>query len=288
MLTVFTPVYNRAETLTRLYESLQKQTCTDFEWLIIDDGSTDDTPKLAQSFLWEPRFPVRYQRKENGGKHTAHNLALTLAQGTWFLCVDSDDYLTQDAVQTLTAELKDLQPNRGIIAYKQDVSGKRLSREFPEDLQYSYMNELIIEHGCAGEFTLIFPTALVREYPFPVFPGERFVTESVVYDQIDRNCRMLLLPKVITVCEYQPDGYSQNVSRLMATNPCGYSLYFMQRVDVSPSWKGKIVSAGKYWCFRWRGRNCVVSYTGKHKLLTGLGIPLGMIFHIYYKWVRKF
>ena len=101
-LTVFTPAYNRAVTLPRLYESLLRQTCFDFEWLIIDDGSSDDTSRLIHSFTGEGKFPVRYVYKENGGKHTAHNLALEEAEGEWFLCVDSDDTLAPDAVEMVT------------------------------------------------------------------------------------------------------------------------------------------------------------------------------------------
>ena len=102
-LTLFTPTYPRSPMLPRLYESLRDQTCHDFEWLIIDDGSADDTADVVQSFTGEGTFPVRYQHKENGGKHTAYNLALELAAGRLFFCVDSDDYLAPDAVERVVS-----------------------------------------------------------------------------------------------------------------------------------------------------------------------------------------
>ncbi len=288
MLTVFTPAYNRAGTLPRLFESLLRQNSRDFEWLIIDDGSQDDTQAVAEGFAKAASFPVRYHKKENGGKHTAYNTALELAQGQWFLCVDSDDMLADNAVEMILKTAEKLAEDQGIIAYKQDLSGKRLSGEFPENLELTGFNELVLSHGCSGEFTLIFPTALAKQYPFPVFDGERFVTESVIYDRLDVVCRMGLLREVVTLCEYQEDGYSQNVDGIIARNPKGYSMYFMQRIDVYPSLKQKMITAGKYWCFRWMGGKPPVRYAGKHRLLTGLCLPLGLIFRVYYKFVRGF
>ena len=287
-LTVFTPTYNRASMLPRLYESLRSQTCHDFEWLIIDDGSVDDTAGVAQSFTGEGIFPVRYQHKENGGKHTAYNLALELAAGGLFFCVDSDDYLAPDAVERVISAAGDLGPEQGIIAYKQNTTGKLLSNSFPEEVRFSTFNDLWLKHGCGGEFSLIFPTELARKYPFPVFSGERFVTESVVYDRISPECEMLLLPRAVTVCEYQPDGYSQNANVVMAKNPSGFCLYFMQRIDLMPSMISKLVCAGKYWCFRWISKNKTLRYTGKHRIICGLGWVLGLAFRGYYKVVRGF
>lgn len=288
MLTIFTPAYNRAGTLPRLFESLMRQSCLDFEWLIIDDGSQDDTQAVVDGFTKTAGFPLRYHKKENGGKHTAYNMALELAQGEWFFCVDSDDILADEAVEMILKTAEKLTDNQGIIAYKSDFSGKRLSGEFPENLEQTGMNELVLKHGCSGEFTLIFPTALARKYPFPVFAGERFVTESVIYDRLDPVCRMYLLRESVMICEYQADGYSQNINGIIARNPKGYSMYFMQRIDVYPSFKQKIITAGKYWCFRWMGGKPSVCYTGKHRVLTGLCLPLGLVFRVYYKLVRGF
>lgn len=287
-LTVFTPTYNRAAMLSRLYDSLLTQTSYDFEWLIIDDGSTDETKKTAQRFTGEGRFPVRYYYKENGGKHTAHNLAVTLAAGGWFFCVDSDDFLAPNAVEQIVFSAKQLKEDQAIAAYKKDTKGNRLSGEFPAGLRFSKFNDLFAVYHCGGEFSLIFPTKLAREFPFPVFEGERFVTESVVYDRINQKCEMLLLPQAVTICEYQPDGYSQNANAVMARNPSGFCLYFMQRIDLMPTFTAKLTCAGKYWCFRWISKNRSLRYTGRHCLACGLGWPVGLVFRVYYKFVRGF
>lgn len=285
-LTIFTPTYNRMTTLPRLYESLAAQNATDFEWLVVDDGSSDDTPRLLRRYMEEASFPIRYERKENGGKHTAYNRGLELAEGDYFFCVDSDDLLAPGAVRQILQAANLREKNRGIVAYKEDLSGRRLSEEFPSELESCPFYELSLVHGCSGEFSLVFPTELARQFPFPVFAGERFVTESVVYDRISPVCPMLLLPAVVTLCEYQQEGYSSNANAVMARNPAGYCLYFMQRMDVLPSVKGRMISAGKYWCFRFISGNQTLKYRGKHRLLWLAGWPLGVLFRIYYK-VRR-
>ncbi len=286
MLTVFTPAYNRADMLPRLYRSLCEQTCDDFEWLIIDDGSTDDTAMVVQSFIDEKKVNIRYCKKENGGKHSAHNLALEQAAGAWFLCVDSDDLLAPDAVAKLAEKRTQLNGEQGIIAYKQDFGGRLLSGAFPEGIQKTQMYRLTAEYGCQGEFSLAFATDFARQFPFPVFDGERFVTECVVYDRMDRNGEFALLPEVVTVCEYQAGGYSSDASRLMRNNPAGYCLYFLQRIDLQRSLKQRMITAGKYWCFRWICKRKELKYDGKHRILVALSVLPGLFFRIYYKLLR--
>lgn len=286
MLTVFTPAYNRANMLPRLYQSLCDQSCKDFEWLIIDDGSADDTTSVVQSFIDEGKINIRYCKKENGGKHTAHNLALEQAAGEWFLCVDSDDLLAADAVSKLMAKAAQLNGENGIIAYKEDLNGRLLSDSFPEAICRTQMYRLAADYGCSGEFSLAFLTDFARKFPFPVFVGERFVTECVVYDRMDQQGQFALLPEVITVCEYQADGYSSDSSRLMKKNPSGYCLYFMQRIDLQMSFLQRAIHAGKYWCFRWICKRPELAYDGKHKALVALATIPGMFFRMYYKLFR--
>ena len=287
MFTIFTPAYNRAGTLPRLYRSLCDQAYKDFEWLIIDDGSKDDTASVVQAFLDEEKLNIRYFKKENGGKHTAHNLALEKALGEWFLCVDSDDVLAQDAVSKLVEKVNQLDGANGIVAYKEDFNGKRLSDCFPKDVQKTQMYRLAADYGCKGEFSLVFSTDFARKFPFPVFAGERLVTECVVYDRMDQQGEFALLPEVITVCEYQADGYSSDATRLMKQNPSGFCLYFMQRIDLQRNLKQRMLHAGKYWCFRWICKRKELKYDGKHRVLVLLAIIPGLVFRSYYRVFRK-
>ena len=280
-LTLFTPAYDRAATLPRLYESLKKQTCFDFEWLIIDDGSTDGTAGLAGGFTGEEKFPVRYIYKENGGKHTAYNRALEEAAGDWFLCLDSDDTLAPTAVADILTAAEGLPERTGIASYKTDLEGKLLGRPFPAGLDFAKMREL------RGEYAYAFPTGWAKQFPFPVFPGERFISECVVYDRMDAQGRMRLLPKVTMPCEYQRDGYSSGINGLMARSPRGFCLYFLQRIDLTAG-RARLVTAGKYQCFRLMGGKGAPVYPGPHKLTAALAWPLGLCFRLYYKLLRGF
>lgn len=283
-ITVFTPAYNREKTLPRLYDSLCEQTSFDFEWLIVDDGSTDNTQTVVSAFS-SNRFPIHYIKKENGGKHTAYNLALQYAEGKHFLCVDSDDFLASDAIESLC---KTVSFKFGICAYKATADRKILSLAFPPGLKETTSFELYSKFNCSGEYTFVYPLHIARKVPFPVFPGEPFITESVVFDQLDKLCKVRLLPKVITICEYQPDGLSARTNELMKRNPAGYCLYFMQRIDLVNSFSKRLLMAGKYQCFGILARKNRTTYRGKHRLLTAVSFPLGLLFLIYYKLFRGF
>ena len=288
LLTVFTPAYNRARTLPRLYESLLAQECTDFEWLIVDDGSLDDTAEICQSYTHEMKFPVRYLYKENGGKHTAYNLALKEATGTYFWCVDSDDLLAPDAIQVIKDVVCHLEENQGICSYKTDLKGNMLGGPFPEGISSAGLWELTHRYGRGGEFALTFPTEFAKRFPFPVFKGEHFVTESVIYDRMEREQKLYLLPKVTNICEYQQEGYSNNIDGMMKRNPSGYCLYYLQRIDMMVSFAARAACAGKYWCFRSFSGQTELRYAGDHRLFVTLSRPLGLVFQLYYKLIRKF
>ena len=287
-LTIFTPTYNRCNLLPRVYQSLLNQGSLDFEWLIIDDGSTDITKEVVDSFLNNGKFPVRYYRKNNGGKHTAHNTAVDLASGDYFMCLDSDDWLADNAIYNLLNVLDECSPYEGVIAYKVDETNKLLSDVFPVGLSKTTTVELTLDCDCNGEFVLVYPTLLLCNNHFPVFKGESFITESVLYDNLSKQCFMCLLPKVICVCEYQNEGYSKQINKVMKNNPAGYCLYFMNRIDLQRTIGKRLICAGKYYCFRWFAKKQVIKYNGNYRKSVVLGVPLGWLFWIYYKVIRGF
>lgn len=287
MLTIFTPTYNRADKLERIFISLCKQNCLDFEWLIIDDGSTDHTQDVVKSFMKAAPFSIRYCFQNNGGKHRAYNRALMLARGEFLFCVDSDDWLPEHAVRYIEAASKDLISKQYIVAYKLDEKGRQLSGEFP-DAPVTSIRELDEKYRCNGEFSLVFPMGLARQYPFPEFDGERFITESVVYDRIDLAAQPKLLPKTLTICEYQSEGLTNNLNKIMKNNPAGYCLFFVQRIDIQSSFVKRVICAGKYQCFCLFAGNKKTTYNGRHRFLVTLSTPVGWAFACYYKWRRGF
>lgn len=284
LLTVFTPAYNRSGKIKQIYDSFKY--VRNFEWLIVDDGSEDDTENIVNDLIKESVIDIRYIKKENGGKHTAHNLAVDFAKGKYFMCLDSDDYVSKKGFELLINTLGTLDENEGIVAYKCDYENILLSEEFPDLESVESIYELNCRYSCHGEFVFVFPTDLLKKNKFPVFKGESFITESVLYDKL--KCKMKLLPQIIQVCEYQTDGLSNRLNEIMKKNPIGYTLYFMQRIDMQDSLVKKIIYAAKYWSFYLFSNHKKINYDGINSFLVLCSFPLGVIFCLYYKLRRGF
>lgn len=290
MLTIFTPTYNRAALLPRVYESLLRQSDRDFEWLIVDDGSTDGTKEVVERMMAEGRMEIVYHRKDNGGKHTAHNAAVELARGDWFLCVDSDDMLAHDAVAHVTKAICHLsERDCCLAAHKEDRgTGHWLGTPFPEgDRERCGMYGWNCQ-GAAGEYALAFKTSVLKQFLFPVIPGERFVGECVLYDRMElAGYTVCPLNDVLEVCEYQPDGLSDRFYRLMLSNPVGYQIYHGQRIDLVRSLKERMGHCIRYQAFRRMKRDDHYRYAGPHRGLTALMWLPGAVGAMYYKSKAK-
>lgn len=229
MLTICTPTYNREKLLFDLYESLKKQTSKDFEWIIIDDGSTDCTGQKVKVWIEKEKdFPIRYIKKENGGKHTAVNIGIELAAGDYFMIVDSDDFLTNDAVEIIHHEFIKLLPGQfaGIgfnkIFENGDIVGKTFAGEFVDATNFERS-----KFGIQGDKAEVFFVNVINQYRFPVFKEEHFLTEAIVWNRIAHDgFKFRWINKGVYVCRYQPDGLSMSSGTLKSYN--GYSLYIKE------------------------------------------------------------
>lgn len=231
-ITVFTPTYNRAYIIENLYRSLQRQSYTDFEWLVIDDGSSDNTEELFESFCREQNpFPIRYVKKENGGKCRAINRGLELAQGELFFTVDSDDYLTDDALEKVVqweAELPKDQNFCGIIANRGTTPDSTPNTLF--DWEYMDGNAFDLYNGIDGEKALIFYTDIHRRYLYPEFEGERFMTEAVTWNRMAWDgYKIRYYNDIIWIWEYKPDGLTKAGYKVFLDNPQGTALFFREK-----------------------------------------------------------
>lgn len=241
MLTIFTPTYNRANLLGRLYKSLKEQSRKDFVWLIVDDGSSDNTKAIIDGFISENEINIRYIYRENGGKMRAHNQGVMLCDTELFFCVDSDDYITCDAVENIYncwEEKKNLYSGTkdvgGIVAHKGKSETELLgSTEFPKNAGFSTLRGLYLS-GFRGETTLIFKTEALKRHLFPEFDGEKYVPEDVVYDKIDSEYELIVMDKIITVCELVSEGYTDQAAKLRKDNPKGWHIYYEQRMVMTP------------------------------------------------------
>lgn len=240
-ITLFTPTYNRAYIIEKLYRSLQRQSIKLFEWLVIDDGSTDDTAQLFDKWLREDNgFQIRYYKTSNGGKHRAVNCGLDLAKCEYFMVVDSDDYLTDDAVEKLCQWLKAIEDDNslmGVIANK-GYSTLETPNEYFKDsfLDKSFLDMNLYEEDgrkvLSGERAICFKTEFHRQYKYPEFDGEKFVTEAVVYNRMANDgFNMRFFNDIIWIYEYQADGLSQSGGELYLKNPKGYGLWVREKAD---------------------------------------------------------
>ena len=242
-ISVITPTYNRAYILRQCYESLCAQTDPNFEWVVVDDGSTDDTDVLVQSFIAENRIPICFIRQENGGKHRAHNTAVQHATGELVVCLDSDDMLTEDAI-AVARRLWQQQSKpgiTGILALRGDPEHRRpICTALPIGVTTATMFDLNNRYGFSGDTVLFFRTDLLRMIPFATFEGERFIPETNLYVDIDRHGKMLLLNQVLYLCAYLPDGLTAKFHRLLTGNPNGTADTYYKCMRMAADLKTKL------------------------------------------------
>lgn len=224
-LTIFTPTYNRADELHRLYESLCRQSDGRFTWLIVDDGSTDNTESIVARWINEGRINIDYHKQSNAGKSQAHNVGVDMCRTDLFVCVDSDDYLTDDAVEQIHSceNALDQENCVGILAFK-DVT------TLASDVSYSTLYDAYTKHGLRGDTMLVYKTAVISKFSFPLFSGEKFVPESYLYDLLDTCGQLYILRRVLYKCEYLPGGYTSNMARLLCNSKQAYMAYIEQRL----------------------------------------------------------
>lgn len=288
LITVFTPTYNRVSTLTRTFESLCRQRMTDFEWLIVDDGSTDDTEMLVEDFKRNSTFDIRYIKQTNGGKHRAYNRAVKLAKGELFFTVDSDDWLPEcslSKIQILSGLILSSEIIGGLIALKEYPSHNLIGKSFSVESDCISLAS-IEKNGDGGERSIVIKTDVAREFPFPSIVGEKFMTEAVVYDAVGAKYRFITRNDVLTTCEYLSDGLSSNPYRLMVKNPGGYMLYYAQRACQTQSFKQSLEYTLRYCGFErlYKGSLTFSQHNIRKKWLYYILCPLGKCVAWYYKY----
>lgn len=224
-LTIFTPAYNRAHTIGRTYRSLLRQTCQDFEWLVIDDGSSDNTRDLVESWIAEKKIPIRYIRQENQGMHGAHNTAYQNIFTELNTCIDSDDFMPDDAVEKIIRFWNSISEDKkkkyaGIIGLDQTVDGKIIGSKFTTQETTTWE---FYAHGGYGDKKLVYRSDIIRQFPlYPIFKGEKYVSLGSLYTLIDQKYKVLTLNEPLVVVEYQPDGSSYNMYSQYIRNPHGF------------------------------------------------------------------
>lgn len=248
-ITVFTPTFNRAFCLGNLYKSLVNQTCDDFYWLIIDDGSQDNTKSLVNSWILEKRIVIEYVYKENGGMHTAHNSAYDYIKTELSVCIDSDDLMTNDGIEKILNFWNYNKSDKcgGIYALDMDKSGKIIGEKFPDDLlffqgwgcktiYYGERNEKKV--NITGDKKFIAVTKILNQYPkIPVFEGEKYYSLYFKQHFIERDYKILILNEPVCIVEYLTDGSSATMFAQYLKNPKGFQHYRILMMNLAPSFK---------------------------------------------------
>jgi glycosyltransferase involved in cell wall biosynthesis len=236
--TVFTPTFNRAQTLPRVYESLKGQTFTDFEWLVVDDGSTDGTRDLIKHWLSEAPFGVRYFYQPNRGKHVADNLSVREALGRFHATLDSDDWYVPNALETFLAVWETIDPAErerfvGVVGLCAAPSGAIIGSPFPTDPLDTTYSEAHSRHRVVGDKAGMGRVDVVRRFLHPVIPNERLIMESIQYQRIGRDYRIRCVNKILMVKDYQPGGLSARTREGLKQNPRTAKRFFRQKLDES-------------------------------------------------------
>lgn len=240
MITVFTPSYNREKELKQLYKSLLKQDFKNFEWLIVDDGSSDNTKEVVSKWKVEKKIKIKYIYKKNGGKQSAYNLGLDKCRGDIFLCIDSDDILKSNVLKNIENDFKKIVDDENIagIAYLQSYIGNKkkiIGSEFPSDNMICTYYDMYNKYNVNGDKLIVLKTSTAKKYYFPMIEGEKFVPEALIFNRISKDYKFLFINKIAAHKEYLEGGYSNNYFNLVKRNPKGNTLYFKELYEFQPS-----------------------------------------------------
>ncbi|MFD2214008.1 glycosyltransferase family 2 protein [Metabacillus endolithicus] len=283
-LTIFTPTYNRAYCLDICYESLVKQTNKDFLWMIIDDGSSDNTREIVEKWIKENLVQIQYIKQENQGMHGAHNTAYENIQTELNICIDSDDYMPVDGVEKILHfwDKYGSEQVSGIIGLDSFRNGKVIGTRLPEHLEKSTLFNLYNKHQVKGDKKLVLRTELTRKYPYPIFENEKYVGLAYKYHKLDEVYPMLLMNEVLCIVEYLPDGSSLNMLKQYRNNPNGFAFYRKELMKLSfVDLKFKFRQAIHYVSSSILSKNGNFMKESPEKLLTLMALPFGLLLYFF-------
>ena len=286
--TVLTPTFNRERVLQSLWDSLQKQTVKDFEWLVVDDGSTDGTKDLITQLQEKSDFPIRYIYKSNGGKHTALNVGIQTICSELTFIVDSDDCVTDDAVESILKIHKKYRSQNSICGYvflRAFPDGKVNGKKFDVDEKIgSYIDVRVNGDDTGADKAEVFKTHCLKEFPFPEYPNEKFLGEDLVWLRMARKYEMVHINKAIYVGNYLEDGLTNNRRKHNIASPVGCMHRAEEFMESDLKTRYRIKGGLQYIVYgRFAGVKVVdLIRKSRHKILATVCIPGGLL--LYTRW----
>ena len=288
MITVLTPTFNREGVLRSLWDSLQKQTVKDFEWLVVDDGSTDGTKNLITQLQEKSDFPIRYIYKSNGGKHTALNVGIQTICSELTFIVDSDDCVTDDAVESILKIHKKYRSQNNICGYaflRAFPDGKVNGKKFDVNEKIgSYIDVRVNGDDTGADKAEVFKTHCLKEFPFPEYPNEKFLGEDLVWVRMARKYEMVHINKAIYVGNYLEDGLTNNRRKHNIASPVGCMHRAEEFMESDLKTRYRIKGGLQYIVYgRFAGVKVVnLIRKSRHKILATVCIPGGLL--LYARW----
>lgn len=259
LITIVTPTYNRAHTLPGVYKSLISQSNQSFMWLIVDDGSTDDTEQVVNNWIKKNSIRIEYIKKTNGGKADALNVALDHINTRYVTCLDSDDTFFPDTVSIALNLLQKTEKDAkccGVLALRTAPNGTVMGgKEIPHDREYVKAEDIFLHLGLRTELICFYKTDIITKFRFPVFAGEKFVSPSWMQFEITQDHYFLTSWDRLCECEYISDGLTRNKRKLIVKNPHGYTEVKRQQFKYSKSIKMIMKNGIMYDCGCLLGRD---------------------------------
>lgn len=291
-LTIFTPTYNRKNTIKRLYKSLFDQRIKDFIWDVVDDGSTDGTENIIYQLKKEAPFLIQYKKRNNGGKYSALIDAIQRCTTELFVCVDSDDYLTKDCIDVLLKTWDIYSINRnvvGIVSPRMYTDGKSSCKHFPDTGTKATMCQLSYKYRIKGETLILLRTNYLKRIKYPSFGNEKFVSEEIIYNQLDAKYKYIILNHPLCYMEYLEDGLTKNlfINWISSPNATNYMLKSRYETEIDLSFVERIIKKTKTIIFQIcvaKARNEEIKKYTSNYILSFFLYPLACLF--YYR--RKY
>lgn len=283
LFTVCTPTYNRAQLLFPLYRSLCTQSLKDFEWIIIDDGSTDQTKSVVESFIEEGILDIKYKYQENGGKHRAINSAILDASGVLFFIADSDDYLLDDSLKIVASYYEQIKENSnfaGVCGLMSYPNGQIIGSGFNKECIVSTALEIRVKYHVSGDLKEVFLTEILKKNPFPEFKNEKFCPEALVWNRIACNYKLLYFAKVIYVADYLDGGLTSKIIRIRKQSPNASLLYYSELLGYDIPFIEKVKASINYWRFSFSSNEPFLKKKSRVNSFSLFLLPIGFLFYL--------
>ena len=282
IITVFTPTYNRASLLNRVYESLIHQSNFNFEWIVVDDGSTDATESVIQNFIAQQNIPITYIKQENKGKHFAINRGVQLAKGEYIVILDSDDALTSNAIASIIKSVKSINEDSSIggivgrkIYFDQKLIGKLIGKNI-----ISNSLDIRFKHNIIGDLAEIYSVKVLKEFTFPEIENEKFCPEALVWNRIAQKYKLLFTDEMVYQVEYMQDGLTAKIVKIRMTSPLASMLCYSELASYSIPIVEKIKATINFWRFSFNSKESFLKKVKMTQPLVSLFcFPIGYVMY---------